>query len=353
LGILEILVIIINVFRNSSISTSVLHLCLRRSMNDYQKILTAGKCAIDAEAQALRELGNSLSEGFVSAVQRIAACDGQVVVSGIGKSAIIAQKMVATFISTGQPAVFMHAADALHGDLGAIRKADVVMVISKSGESPEIKALIPLIKTMGNTLIGIHSNAKSALAEMSDTSIEMPDSPEACPNNLAPTSSSTAQMALGDAMAVALMDLRGFGASDFARFHPGGALGKKLYLNVAALLRKNASPQVSVSALASDIINSITAGRLGATAVTEGGELLGIITDGDIRRMLERSPEEWRSWKAEDIMSKSPKFISPETLAIEAFSMMEAHHITTLPVVSDQVYVGMIHLHDILKEGIY
>jgi len=322
-------------------------------MSDSLKILTAGKNALMKEAIALRELEGSLRDSFIAAVQRIAACEGQVVVTGIGKSAIIAQKMVATFISTGQSAVFMHAADALHGDLGAIRKLDVVMVISKSGESPEIKALIPLVKTMGNTLIGIHSNPKSVLAEISDISIEIPDSPEACPNNLAPTSSSTAQMALGDAIAVALMELRGFGSADFARVHPGGALGKKLYLNVAALLRRDSNPQVLPAALSSDIIYSITAGRLGATAVTRDGNLVGVITDGDIRRMLERSPDEWRTLKAEDIMSKNPKFISPETLATEAFSMMEAHHITTLPVVSEQGYMGMIHLHDILREGIY
>lgn len=322
-------------------------------MSDSLKILTAGKNALMKEAFALRELEGCLSDSFIAAVQIIAACEGQVVVTGIGKSAIIAQKMVATFISTGQSAVFMHAADALHGDLGAIRKLDVVMVISKSGESPEIKALIPLVKTMGNALIGIHSNPKSALAEISDISIEIPDSPEACPNNLAPTSSSVAQMALGDAIAVALMELRGFGSADFARVHPGGALGKKLYLNVAALLRRDSNPQVLPAALSSDIIYSITAGRLGATAVTRDGNLVGVITDGDIRRMLERSPDEWRTLKAEDIMSKNPKFISPETLATEAFSMMEAHHITTLPVVSEQGYMGMIHLHDILREGIY
>ena len=322
-------------------------------MSDSQKILTAGKRALSMEVHALRELENGLNHDFVRSVELISACMGQVVVTGIGKSGIIAQKMVATFISTGQPAVFMHAADALHGDLGAIRKEDVVVVISKSGESPEIKALIPLIKTMGNTLIGIHANPKSALAEISDVSIVMPDSPEACPNNLAPTSSSTAQMALGDAMAVALMELRGFGAADFARVHPGGALGKKLYLNVSGLLRKDSNPQVAPSAMAGDIIYSITAGRLGATAVTSHGNLQGVITDGDIRRMLARNPDEWRALKADDIMTRNPKFVSPETLATEAFSMMEAHHITTLPVVSEQMYLGMIHLHDILKEGIY
>jgi len=330
-----------------------LHLCLRLIMNEHQKILTAGKRALKMEAQALQELENRLNESFVSAVKCVAKCEGQVVVSGIGKSAIIAQKIVATFISTGQPAVFMHAADALHGDLGAIRKEDVVMVLSKSGESPEIKALIPLVKTMGNTLIGIHANPKSTLAEIVDISIEMPDSPEACPNNLAPTSSSTAQLALGDAMAVALMELKGFGAADFARVHPGGALGKRLYTNVASLLRKDSNPQVAKSAIASDIIYSITAGRLGATAVTSDGILLGVITDGDIRRMLERSPQEWQTLKAEDIMTKTPKCISPESLATEAFSLMETHHITTLPVVADSTYIGMIHLHDILKEGIY
>lgn len=330
-----------------------MHLCPQQIMSDSHKMLMAGKRAISMETLALRELENSLGDGFVSAVKVISDCAGQVVVTGIGKSGIIAQKMVATFISTGQPAVFMHAADALHGDLGAIRKEDVVIVISKSGESPEIKALIPLIKIMGNTLIGIHSNQKGALAHMADITIEIPDSLEACPNNLAPTSSSTAQMALGDAIAVALMELRGFGAGDFAKVHPGGALGKKLYLTASALIRPTSNPQVLPTATASEIIFSITEGRMGATAVTEEGSLLGVITDGDIRRMLEKNPDQWRSLKAADIMTPSPKCISPDTLATEAFSIMESHHITNLAVVSDNVYSGMIHLHDILKEGIY
>jgi arabinose-5-phosphate isomerase len=318
-----------------------------------KKILISGRHALQRETQALRDLENALSEEFVRAVEQLAGGNGQLVITGIGKSGIIAQKMVATFISTGQPAVFMHAADALHGDLGAIRKEDVVMVLSKSGESPEIKALIPLIKTMGNVLIGVHSNGKSVLAERSDISIEIPDSPEACPNNLAPTSSSTAQLALGDAIAVALMELRGFGAADFARVHPGGALGKKLYLTAESLIRPGTSPQVTPQSGATEIIYSITAGRLGATAVTDKGALIGVITDGDIRRMLERKPDEWRTLTAEDIMSKTPKYIGPETLATEAFSMMESHHITTLAVVSNGGYIGMIHLHDLLKEGIY
>ena len=273
------------------------------------------------------------------------------VVTGIGKSAIVGQKIVATFNSTGTPAIFMHAADAIHGDLGIIQKEDIIICLSKSGETPEIKVLVPLLKQHGSLLISIAGNINSYLALQSDYVLDTTVSREACPNNLAPTSSTTAQMVMGDALAVCLLEARGFTAGDFAKFHPGGALGKKMYLKVSDLYIRNQKPMVKTSDDIKKVILEISSKRLGATAVLEGSKLAGIITDGDLRRMLEKDLD-LRKQLAGDIMSAGPKTVSPSTLVIDALTLMRKNNITQLLVVERSSYKGVIHLHDILKEGI-
>jgi arabinose-5-phosphate isomerase len=276
-----------------------------------------------------------------------------VVISGIGKSAIIAQKLVATLNSTGTPAVFLHAADAIHGDLGMVQQEDVVMIISKSGESPEIKVLVPLVRNFGNILIGMVGNIGSFLARQAGIVLNTTVSQEACPNNLAPTSSTTAQLVMGDAIAVSLMELRGFTPEDFARFHPGGTLGKKLYLRVSDLYVNNEKPQVTLSASLKEVIVEISKKRLGTTAVTdENNHLLGIITDGDLRRMLEKNTP-LDSVTAREIMTLDPKTISASALAVEALDRLRKFDINQLVVVADDsVYLGFIHLHDLIREGL-
>jgi arabinose-5-phosphate isomerase len=274
------------------------------------------------------------------------------VVSGIGKSALVGRKIVATLNSTGTPALFMHAADAIHGDLGNVQKGDIVLCISKSGDSPEIKVLVPLLKSMGNTLIGMVSNLKGYLAKNSDMLLRTPIEKEACPNNLAPTSSTTAQLAMGDALAVALMECRGFTSSDFAKYHPGGALGKKLYVTIGDLIEESEKPEVAPSTPIKDVIISISRGRVGAVAVMDKTILKGIITDGDIRRMLERGSNLLKT-KASDIMGVNPKTIESSELAVAGFQIMESNSITQLIVVKNGKYKGIVHLHDILKEGIF
>lgn len=293
-----------------------------------------------------------IGEEFDKVIKAILRSKGRLVVTGIGKSGNIAQKLVATFISTGQPAIFMHAADAIHGDLGNVQKGDMVLCISKSGDSPEIKVLVPLVKSMGNALIGMVSNDQSFLARQSDLLLHIPIDREACPNNLAPTTSTTVQLAMGDAVAVALMEQRGFSSADFAKYHPGGALGKKLYVKVANLIGANAAPMVSGSANIKDVIVEISSKRLGATAVIEKNALVGVITDGDIRRMLEKN-DDIKKIVARDIMSRTPRVIEASSLAVEAFQLMEQNNITTLVVVEKNKYKGIVHLHDILKEGIF
>jgi len=273
------------------------------------------------------------------------------VITGIGKSAIIAQKIVATMNSTGTPALFMHAADAIHGDLGMIQPDDVVILISKSGESPEIKALLPFIKNFGNKVIAICGNVTSYLATHADIFINTTIDAEACPNNLAPTTSTTAQMVMGDALAVSLLQLKGFSDRDFAKFHPGGNLGKRLYLKVKDLSSKNAQPQVNANASLREIIIEISGKYLGATAVIENDQLLGIITDGDLRRMLE-TQENPTSLLAKDICSKNPKSIEASELAVQALELMRQKDITQLIVTENGVYAGMIHLHDLVREGL-
>jgi arabinose-5-phosphate isomerase len=321
-------------------------------MNE-QAILDTAKRTIALEAGAIDSLQHLLTPQFVRAVERVFHCSGRLVVSGIGKSALIAQKMVATFNSTGTPALYMHAADAIHGDLGMVQQQDLVMVISKSGNSPEIKVLVPLIKNFGNALIGLVGNLDSYLAIQADIVLNASVSEEACPHNLAPTSSTTAQLVMGDAMAVCLMELRGFTGQDFARFHPGGLLGKKLYLRVNDLYMQNTQPAVNPNTPLRETIFSISGSRLGMTAVVDAQrQLLGVITDGDLRRMLEKSSQ-LESITAKDIMTPNPKTIAPDALAMEALDVLRKFDITQLVVANQKQYLGVLHLHDLVREGLY
>lgn len=303
------------------------------------------------EASAIQQLSSFIDDQFEQAVLCIAKSSGRVIITGIGKSANIANKIVSTLNSTGTAAVFMHAADAIHGDLGIIRKNDIVLCISKSGESPEIKVLIPLIKSFGNTLIAISGNSNSYLAKQADYVLNASVEKEACPNNLAPTSSTTAQLVIGDALAVSLLELKGFTTADFAKIHPGGALGKQLYLQAKDIIAQNEKPEVNIKASIQEVILEMTSKRLGATAVLEGKKLVGIITDGDLRRMLKDNPQ-IDQLKAEQIMSRNPKQISADTLLVDALNLMRSNNITQLPVCLNNEYLGVLHLHDILKEGI-
>ena len=306
---------------------------------------------IREEANAITNLIKSVDNGFLSCVDLILHSKGRVIITGIGKSAIIGQKIVATLNSTGTPSSFLHAADAIHGDLGTIQKEDIVVCLSKSGETPEIKILIPLLKEYGSSLIAIVGNTDSYLARQADLVIDTTVSKEACPNNLAPTSSTTAQMVMGDALAVCLLEARGFTTSDFARLHPGGALGKQLYLKVSDLYPGNRVPQVQHNDTIQKVIIEISSNRLGATAVLNGTKLTGIITDGDLRRMLEKN-EEISKLTASDIMTKNPRTIASDTLVVNALSLMRHNNITQLLVVDKNKYMGVVHLHDILREGI-
>jgi arabinose-5-phosphate isomerase len=306
---------------------------------------------IHTEMDAIRGLQSGIDDDFSGVVKLILESKGRVVITGIGKSALIANKIVSTFNSTGTPAIFMHAADAIHGDLGIIQEDDIVFCLSKSGETPEIKILIPLLRHHGNKLVAIIGNRDSYLARSADFILDVTVPKEACPHNLAPTSSSTAQMVIGDALAIALLECRGFTPGDFARLHPGGALGKKLYLRVSDLYINNEVPQVEIDADISKVIMEISAKRLGATAVMNNGKFAGIITDGDLRRMLQKNGQ-ISGITAQDIMTANPKTISAGSLVVEALSIMRKHNITQLPVFDNDHYVGVIHLHDILKEGI-
>ena len=306
---------------------------------------------IQMEVESMQGLTAFIDDDFEKAVNVISNCKGRFVISGIGKSAVIAQKIVATLNSTGTSSIFMHAADAIHGDLGIVQQDDVVMIISKSGSSPEIKVLVPLIKNFGNTLIGMVGSIDSYLAKQSDIILNTTVDQEACPNNLAPTTSTTAQLVMGDAVAVCLMELKGFTSDDFAKFHPGGMLGKKLYLRISDIYLHNEKPVVSSAQSLKEIIMEITKKRLGATAVVDKGDnLLGIITDGDLRRMLEKNGLR-ENIQAKDLMSIDPKTIDPDELAVNALDLMRKYEISQLPVAKQGKYLGMIHLHDLLKEG--
>jgi arabinose-5-phosphate isomerase len=316
-------------------------------------ILETAKETILLESSAIANLANLLDENFENAVNFILNANGRVIVTGIGKSANIATKIVATFNSTGTPAIFMHAADAIHGDLGNVQESDVVICLSKSGNTPEIKVLVPLIKNYGNKIIAITGNIDSFLGKNSDFPLNTYVEKEACPNNLAPTSSTTAQLVMGDALAVCLQDLRGFSSKDFAKYHPGGALGKRLYLRVSDLIKNNQTPTVDIDSSIAKVIVEISEKRLGVTAVLENDKLVGIITDGDIRRMLSKTTD-INHFTAKDIMGKNPKTVSQDAMAIEALEKLERDSITQILVVDAQEkYLGVVHLHDLIKEGIF
>jgi arabinose-5-phosphate isomerase len=307
---------------------------------------------IENESSAIYSLKAKLDEDFAETVALVLESKGNLVFSGIGKSALIAQKIVATMNSTGTTAVFMHAADAIHGDLGIVREDDIVVILSKSGETPEIKMLVPLIKLRGNKIVAMVGNRQSYLASQADFVLDVTVDEEAIPGSLAPTSSTTAQLVMGDALALILMRCRGFSTDDFAKFHPGGALGKQLYLRVKDLYVKNERPEVGSDDNLTRVIIEMTHKRLGATVVMENGQLLGIITDGDLRRMLMKYPN-IEQVKAAQIMTSNPKTIDAEALVVDALHKMRENSITQLPVVHDGKYLGIIHLHDILKEGIF
>jgi arabinose-5-phosphate isomerase len=314
-------------------------------------ILATAKETIDLEFEAIANLNNLLDNNFSSAVELIYNSKGRVIITGIGKSAIIASKIVATLNSTGTPAVFMHAADAIHGDLGLILKDDIVICISKSGNTPEIKVLVPLIKKAQNKMIAMTGNMDSFLAEQADYILNTFVEKEACPNNLAPTTSTTAQLVMGDALAVCLLKLKSFTSKDFAKYHPGGALGKKLYLRVGDLSSQNEIPKVSPNTSAKDVIVEITNKRLGVTAVLDNNDIVGVITDGDIRRILSDC-DNFLDLKAKDFMSSTPKTLESTSMAIEAKNIMETNEISQLLVTTDGIYSGVIHIHDLNKEGI-
>ena len=320
-------------------------------MKERDDILSLAKNALKLEIEGIQQVSDRLNLDFVESVKAILTSKGRVVITGIGKSAIIAQKIVATLNSTGTPALFMHAADAIHGDLGMIQQDDVVICISKSGNTPEIKVLTPLLKQAGNILIGIVGDTNSFLAKQANLVLNTTTAQEACPHNLAPTTSTTAQLAMGDALAVCLLESREFTSADFARFHPGGALGKRLYLKVGDLAAQNEKPQVLPNTPVKEVLLEITKNRLGAAAVVENNKLVGVITDGDIRRMLEKGQFS-EAFTAKDIMGKNPKTIDASALAVDALQQMRSLQISQILVCENEVYAGIVHLHDLLKEGI-
>ncbi len=320
-------------------------------MNKDKNILETAKNTILIEADAIKSLVDHLDSDFENAVRTILKSEGRVIVTGIGKSANISTKIVATFNSTGTPAIFMHAADAIHGDLGNIQKEDVVICISKSGNTPEIKILVPLIKNYGNKIVAITGNKESFLGTNADFVLNSFVEKEACPNNLAPTSSTTAQLVIGDALAVCLLNLNDFSSNDFAKYHPGGTLGKKLYLRVSELVAKNDVPKVNENTTVKDAIVEISKKRLGATAVIRNETIVGIITDGDIRRMLENNLD-INKLSAIDIMSTNPIVINFNTMAVKALDIMKKNNITQILVTENDKYIGVVHFHDLLKEGI-
>ncbi|WP_299399563.1 KpsF/GutQ family sugar-phosphate isomerase [uncultured Gelidibacter sp.] len=320
-------------------------------MNIKNSILSTAKKTIDLESSAISNLANLLTDDFADAVELIYKSKGRVIITGIGKSAIIANKIVATLNSTGTPAVFMHAADAIHGDLGLILQDDVVICISKSGNTPEIKVLVPLIKNAKNKMIAITGNTTSFLGQQADYVLNAFVAQEACPNNLAPTTSTTAQLVIGDALAICLLELRGFSSTDFAKYHPGGALGKRLYMRVNDLSSMNQKPQVGLDTNVKQVIVEISEKMLGVTAVVEDDKIVGIITDGDLRRMLTKS-DEFIHLTAKDIMSSNPKRIDDEAMAVDAKELMESNGISQLLVEHEGKYAGVVHIHDLIKEGI-
>tara|TARA_B110001452_G_scaffold260784_1_gene258697 strand:+ start:334 stop:1323 length:990 start_codon:yes stop_codon:yes gene_type:complete len=323
----------------------------KRKIVNNDKIISVAKQTIETESKAILNLVSLVNHEFAEAVRYIYQSNGRVIITGIGKSANIATKIVATLNSTGTPSIFMHAADAIHGDLGTIQENDSVICISKSGNTPEIKVLVPLIKAIGNKLIAITSNKDSFLGQEADYVLNAYVEKEACPNNLAPTSSTTAQLVMGDALAMSLLDLRGFSSSDFAKFHPGGSLGKQLYLRVSNLTQQNKKPQVTPNTNIKDVIMEISKNMLGVTAVIDGSAIVGIITDGDLRRMMSTN-DSFKGLTAKDIMSKNPKTIDSNAMAVAAMELMETNGITQILAQENGVYSGVVHIHDLTKEGI-
>jgi len=315
------------------------------------KIISVAKQTIETESKAILNLVSLVNDEFAEAVRYIYQSNGRVIITGIGKSANIATKIVATLNSTGTPSIFMHAADAIHGDLGTVQENDSVICISKSGNTPEIKVLVPLIKAIGNKLIAITSNKDSFLGQEADYVLNAYVEKEACPNNLAPTSSTTAQLVMGDALAMSLLDLRGFSSSDFAKFHPGGSLGKQLYLRVSNLTQQNKKPQVTPDTNIKDVILEISKNMLGVTAVIDNAHIIGIITDGDLRRMMSKN-DSFKGLTAKDIMSENPKTIDNNAMAVAAMEVMETNGITQIIAQENGVYCGIVHIHNLTKEGI-
>lgn len=320
-------------------------------MSNHKAILAIAKNTIETEAKAIYRLSSLLNDDFSKAVECIQTSKGRVIISGIGKSAIIASKIVATLNSTGTPAIFMHAADAIHGDLGTVQENDVVICISNSGNTPEIKMLVPLIKRGTNKLIGMTGNTDSFLASQADYVLNTNVEKEACPNNLAPTTSTTAQLVIGDALAICLLELKGFSSKDFAKYHPGGALGKRLYLRVGDIARNNQMPKVDIASDVKSVIVEISEKMLGATAVMENDKIVGIVTDGDIRRMLNKYDNIY-GLTAKDIMSSTPKTIDIDSLAVKALEVMQTKGISQLLAVDGNDYQGIVHLHNLINEGI-
>jgi len=321
-------------------------------MSNKNNIISSALRTIKLETDSINKLADFIDADFVKAVEQIAKSKGRLIVSGIGKSAIIAQKIVSTFNSTGTPAMFMHAADAIHGDLGMIQPEDIIIIISKSGDSPEIKVLVTLIKSFGNCLIGMVGNTSSYLAGNSHIILNTTVYKEACPNNLAPTTSTTAQIVMGDALAICLMELKGFKTADFAKVHPGGMLGKKLYLRVNDLSSQNEKPAVLGDASINEVIIEMTKKRLGTTVVIKtDNTVTGIITDGDLRRMLVKTVD-FTHLQAKDIMSANPKTIGTNVLVVDALEIMKTKNISQLVVIENNIYAGIIHLHDLIREGI-
>ncbi len=320
-------------------------------MTNAQSILAIAKRTIATESAAIGNLSTLVNEGFADAVNCIISSKGRVIVSGIGKSAIIATKIAATLNSTGTPAIFMHAGDAIHGDLGTIQENDVVICISKSGSTPEIKMLVPLIKRGRNKLIGMTGNTDSFLGQQADFVLNTFVEKEACPNNLAPTTSTTAQLVMGDALAICLLEIKGFSSTDFAKYHPGGSLGKRLYLRVSDIVASNQRPEVDIDTPVKQVIVEISEKMLGVTAVTQNDGIVGIITDGDIRRMLNKY-DNISGLIAKDIMTSNPKTIPVEVLAIEALELMQKNGISQLLGVDGKKYSGVVHLHNLINEGI-
>lgn len=320
-------------------------------MKSKKSIYESAVNTLQLEAQAILGLIPNVNEDFKQAVKTIAESNGRIIVTGVGKSAIIAQKIVATFNSTGTPSIFMHAGDAIHGDLGMIQQNDIVICISKSGNTPEIKVLAPLLKQSGNLLIGMVGSLTSDLAKLADLILNTTVDKEACPHNLAPTTSTAAQLAMGDALAICLLETRDFNENDFAKYHPGGALGKRLYLKIGELALKNSKPEIDEGASVKDVIVEISQNRLGSVVIKDAFNVIGIITDGDIRRMLEKHTN-LLNLKARDIMSTNPKRVDKNMLAFDALQIMKDNNITQILVMDQDIYYGMVHIHDLLQEGI-